>query len=325
MATDPLWIAETDVRDAVDLLDAVDAVEQALLLEAKGEGRTMEKTHVAWDGHTLHALGAALPGRAVVGTKTWAHTAGGATPLLLLWESASGRLLAVVEAFVLGQLRTAAVSAVATKWLAAADADELAIIGTGKQALPQVAAVAAVRPLRRVRVFSPTVEHRDGFAAQVAEAGFADDVVTAASVEAAVDGASIVTTATRAKEPFLDAAALEAGAHVNAIGAITPERRELTDDVVARCAVVAADSPDAARRLSAEVNTADSVRALSDVVAEAAGRPGGADLTLFKAMGIGLADVAVGVEVLERVRANGGGRTFPHPGKAQPKLRRGGS
>jgi len=75
MATDPLWIAETDVRDAVDLLDAVDAVEQALLLEAKGEGRTMEKTHVAWDGHTLHALGAALtrlaterPGLATVTT-----------------------------------------------------------------------------------------------------------------------------------------------------------------------------------------------------------------------------------------------------------------
>src|SRR3954465_1352973 len=135
----PKGRAEKEVSELIDLPAAIDAVEAGLRLEATGTGGTMEKAHVAWGGgHPLHALGAALPGRNVVGTKTWAHTEGGATPLLLLWQADSGRLLAVIEAFVLGQLRTAAVSAVATRWMAAPDATELAIIGSGKQALPQV-------------------------------------------------------------------------------------------------------------------------------------------------------------------------------------------
>lgn len=329
-AAGPVWIAEGDVREAIDLAGAIDAVEHGLRLEAKGEGLTMEKTHVAWDGHTLHAIGAALAGRDLVGTKTWAHTAGGATPLLVLWEAGSGRLRAIVEAFGLGQLRTAAVSAVATRWLADPAADELAIIGTGKQALPQVAAVAAVRSLSRVRVFSPDAAHRAAFADRVRAEGFAPAVDESATVEDAVAGAAIVTTATRAREPFLHAAMLAGGAHVNAIGAITPERRELGDDVAGLASEVVADSPDAARRLSAEITSAQTVRALSDVVAAGRQRPGGAELTLFKAMGIGLADVAVGAEVLDRVVAAGAGRPLPHPEKVPPRLggrgdRRGGT
>src|SRR3954452_329796 len=152
---DPKWLVEKEVSELIDLPAAIDAVEAGLRLEAAGQGRTMEKTHVAWGGgHTLHALGAALPGRGLAGTKTWAHTGGGATPLLIVWDAESIRLRAVIEAFVLGQLRTAAVSAVATRWMAATGADDMAIVGSGKQALPQVAAVAAVMPIRRFRVFS---------------------------------------------------------------------------------------------------------------------------------------------------------------------------
>src|SRR5436305_10750930 len=181
---DPKWLAEKEVSELIDLPAAIDAVEAGLRLEAAGAGETMEKTHVAWGGgHTLHALGAALPGRNVVGTKTWAHTAGGATPLLLLWEADSGRLVAVIEAFVLGQLRTAAVSAVATRWMAAPDAAELAIIGSGKQALPQVAAVLAMRPIERVRIFSPNAEHARALAVRVEQGGFDVETNVCASVE----------------------------------------------------------------------------------------------------------------------------------------------
>src|SRR3954454_714131 len=201
---DPKWLVEKEVSELIDLPSAIDAVEAGLRLEAAGQGATMEEKHVAWgDGHTLHALGAALPGRNVVGTKTWAHTGGGATPLLLLWEADSGRLLAVVEAFVLGQLRTAAVSAVATRWMARPDATEVAIIGSGKQALPQVAAVLAVRPIQRVRIFSPNSEHARALAVRIEQGEFGVYTDVCASVEAAVRDAAIVTTATRAREPFL--------------------------------------------------------------------------------------------------------------------------
>ena len=154
---DPRWLTERDVVELLDLPSAIDAVSAYLALEAAGEAVTMEKTHVAWDGgHTLHALGGVASGASLAGAKTWAHTAGGATPLLLLWDAGDGRLRAVIEAFALGQLRTASMSGVATRWSARPDAATMAVIGTGKQALAQVAAVAAVRPIRDLAVFSPT-------------------------------------------------------------------------------------------------------------------------------------------------------------------------
>jgi ornithine cyclodeaminase len=225
----------------------------------------------------------------------------------------------VIEAFVLGQLRTGAVSGVATRCLASADAEELALIGTGKQAMTQVAAVAAVRSLSRVRVFSPNPDHRSAFVARLGGAGFGFRIGEARSVADAVGGCPIITTATRAREPFLDASMVARGAHVNAIGAITPERREVSADIVRRAFVVA-DSPPAARRLAAELGEVTDIEALSQVVAEGRGRPTGADVTLFKAMGIGLADLAVAAAALERAEAQGIGRRFAHPEKAAPRL-----
>jgi ornithine cyclodeaminase len=105
----------------------------------------------------------------VVGTKTWTHTEGGANPLLILFDAANGQLVAVIEAFALGQLRTAAISGLATRWLAAPDAAEMALVGAGKQALAQVAAVAAVRKLGRVRVASRNPENAAAFAKRAAQ------------------------------------------------------------------------------------------------------------------------------------------------------------
>ncbi|MBO0706146.1 MAG: ornithine cyclodeaminase family protein, partial [Candidatus Dormibacteraeota bacterium] len=153
----PVWITEAEVVELTDLVRAMDAVEQGFVAEGEARAATMVKTQVSWqeDGpaHSLHAVGGVLTAAGLVGTKTWAHTHGGANPLLLLFGAEDGQLRAVVEAFALGQLRTAAVSGIATRRLATPDADVLAICGTGSQALPQVAAVAAARQLRHVRVF----------------------------------------------------------------------------------------------------------------------------------------------------------------------------
>src|SRR5438105_165769 len=136
-----LWITEADVVEMMDLREAIDALEQGLLAEARNEAQNMVKTHAEWGGGaTLHAIGAIFPQAGFVGTKTWAHTPGGATPLLVLLDATTGALKAIIEAFALGQMRTAAASGVATRWLARKDATEFAMIGTGKQALTQVAA-----------------------------------------------------------------------------------------------------------------------------------------------------------------------------------------
>lgn len=320
----PLWITEAEVVAHLDMARAIAALERGLVAEAAGEAANMAKTHAAWgDGDTLHAIGAVFSSRGVVGTKTWAHTAGGATPLLMLYDAHDGSLLAILEAFALGQFRTSAMSAVATRWLAAPDAGELAIIGTGKQSLPQVAAVAAVRPLRRVRVFSPTAAHREAFAARV-QATLGIEAIASPTVHAASAGAAIVTLATRATAPFLFNADVEPGTHVNAIGAIVPSRVEFDPTLLARAAVVAADSPETVRRLSREFRDFydggggawSGVAAVSTIVAQRRTRPPGADLTIFKAMGMGISDLALGIDVLDAARAAGFGRPLPAPARA---------
>lgn len=323
----PLWITEADVAAAMSLPEAVKALAAGLLLEAQGTARNMEKTHQIWGGHhTLHAIGAVVEGAHAVGTKTWAHTAGGATPLVTLWNSDTGKLEAVIEAFALGQMRTGGISGLAASYMAREDADELAIIGTGKQAMTQVAAVASVRKLRRIRVFSPNVERRAAFMGRLHLLLPDLALSEASSVAEAVKDAPIVTVVTRARTPVLFADMLVRGTHVNAVGAITPEREEISQDIFARCEAIAVDSIEAVKSLSAEFRKAfgegdwSRVKPLSELVAAKWQRPGNADLTLFKAMGMGLSDLALAIEIVKRVRAVGGGMPIPHPKPAQPRL-----
>ena len=113
-----VWLTEADVVALIDLQRAISAVETGLVAEASGAAENMAKTHVQWgSSNSLHAIGAAFTVTGIVGTKTWAHTPQGATPLLVLFDADSGELRAVIEAFALGQFRTGAVSGVATRWL----------------------------------------------------------------------------------------------------------------------------------------------------------------------------------------------------------------
>ena len=325
--SEPLWITEQDVVAAISLPEAIEALEKGLAFEAAGSARNMAKTHQIWGGHhTLHAIGAVVEGAHAVGTKTWAHTAGGATPLVTLWNSETGKLEAIIEAFALGQMRTGGISGVATARMAAEDADELAVIGTGKQAMTQVVAVAAVRTLKRIRVFSPNAENRQAFIGKLEKLLPQVSLVDATSVEAAVKNAPIVTAVTRAREPIVTSRMLAQGAHFNAVGAITPEREEFTQDVFERVDLIAVDMIESVQGLSAEfgkrfgVGDWSTVHPLSELVAGRVKRPNSADLTLFKAMGMGLSDLALGIEILRRVRETGGGRPIPHPKPAQPRL-----
>jgi ornithine cyclodeaminase len=327
-----LWISEADVVSVLDLPEAVAVLAAGFAAESAGRVISLEKTMASFaGGGTLHALGAAF--EALAGTKTWAHTPGGADPLLLLFDASTGGLVAAIEAFALGQLRTAATAGLATDRLARPDARHLGIIGTGKQALAQVAAVAAVRPIRHVRAFSRSPDRREAFAARVRDQLALSCAAVASAAEAA-DGADIVTLVTRATEPVLTAAMVRPGMHINAVGAIDLARREF-EPAILRHATVVTDSLSQARNLSAELReffgppasqTAGPpdgwrrVRALGDVVREAAGRSANDEVSLFKGMGSGVADLAIGAEVLARVRAAGGGIPVVRGGRAAPAL-----
>src|SRR5262249_26305159 len=118
----------------------------------------------------------------------------------LLYSSLDGKLKAIIEADLLGQIRTGAASGVATKLLAKADANTPAVIGTGKQSRTQIAAVCAVRPITQVKVFSRTAEHREAYARSV-EKELGVEVLPASSGQACVAEADVVVTITKSAEP----------------------------------------------------------------------------------------------------------------------------
>lgn len=317
--SEPLWIAEEEAAALLSLPEAIEALARAHRLYAGGEARNMVKTQAQAGTSNLHAVGAVMPGEDVAGTKTWMHTPGGAQPLLILFSPGDGRVMAVIEAFALGQRRTGATSALATRLLARPESATLALVGTGKQAAAQAEAVAAVRPIAAISVFGRDAERRAACAERVrgrVEAHVREEP----SLESALATADVVTVVTRAAEPFLSGSMLPRGVHVNGVGAILPDRRELDVSAVAACDLIAVDSLDQAKSASGELREAvaegaiawEDVHELGAVLAGAApGRADASQITFFKAMGVGIADVALGAEVLRRASAEGAGAPLP--------------
>lgn len=328
MTKAPIWITEAEVVSLIDLPGAMDALEGILAMEARGEAENMPKTHLmVGENDAMHAIGASVAGAGLCGTKTWVNVGGKSSTVLILFSLEDGACEAVIEATALGQMRTGAMTGVGTRWLAPADAGEMAIIGTGKQAMTQAAACAAARRPGHIRVHSRSPEKREAFADALRSA-LDVEVTTASSVAEAVRDAPLITLITNATEPFLDSAMVAAGAHINAMGAIVPKRVEFEPAILDRCAVVAVDTVDGVRDLSNEFQAYygggngswDDVVPISRIIAESRRRPDDADLTLFKAMGMGMSDLALGIEILKRARAAGAGHPLPERVRKPPRL-----
>ena len=324
----PLWITEADVVELISLPEAIDALEGTLALEAEGRSANLPKTHLMVGANdAMHAIGAAVAGEGICGFKTWVNLQGKSETTLTLFSLDDGACLGVMEATALGQMRTASVTGVGTRRLALEGADEMGIVGTGKQSLPQIAAVHAVRPLKSVRVSSRNPETRATFAEAVTAALGISAIPVDTPAEAVTD-APIVTLITNSTEAFLTADMLAKGSHLNAMGAIVPARREFTDDVFDRADVIAVDSIRSVRDLSAEFRThcgdddvawAD-VRTIASIIAADQARPADADVTLFKAMGMGISDLALAIEIYKRARAANRGHAVPERVKLPPRL-----
>ena len=207
---------------------------------------------------------------------------------ILLFDPGSGAPLAMLDGRLITEMRTAAVSAVATRHLARPDARVLAILGSGVQAGSHLEALRLVRDLEEVRVWSP--RNAAAFAAR-------HGVRAAASVPEAVRGADLIVVATSARTPVLRGKWLSPGAHVNAVGACRPDWRELDDDLV-RGARLYVESREAATRESGDVMAGTVVAELGEVVAGTApGRQTDDEVTLFKSVGVAAEDIAAAVLV----------------------------
>ena len=234
---------------------------------------------------------------------------------ILLLDPDTGALIALMDGRYITEARTAAVSAVSARHLARADASTLAILGTGVQARSHLEALAAVRPIRDVRVWSPTPASRERFVAEMS--GHVPAAITAAaSAEAAVRGADIIALVTSSPSPVVEAAWVAAGAHVISVGACRPDQREMDPALVARARLVV-DSRAAALVESGDVvlglaegrfDVGHVAGELGDVVRGAlAGRTSADEITIFKSLGMAVEDVVAADLVYRRALESGAG------------------
>ncbi len=314
-----LILREADVDELVTMADMIDVLDEALRAQATGAATNEPRHRVRVpNGGTLHLMGAAWPGRGVLGFKAYTGFRPKTRFLVTLYDSQSGALLALIEADRLGQLRTGAASGVATRYMAR-EADDPAGLtvgcyGTGFQAETQIEAVLAVRRVRAVRVYSRTPAKRTAFAARLnARLGVP---VEAVKDPAAAAQADIIITATTAREPVLEAEWVRPGTHINAAGANSLSRRELPEALVGRADRVVVDSRDQARLEATDLLLPvergllywEQVAELREVVGgQVSGRQDATEITLFKSLGLALEDIAAGWLVYQRALAEGVG------------------
>jgi ornithine cyclodeaminase/alanine dehydrogenase-like protein (mu-crystallin family) len=318
-----LVLNQEEVERLLDMEGCIDAMANALSSLANGEVHVPLRVVVRPEGEdTLMGLMPAHRGggRPLYSLKTVcviphnpqrgldAHQG-----TVTLFDGETGETRAIMNASAITAIRTAAVSAVATRLLAREDARELGILGAGVQARSHLESLRLVRDFDRVRIYSPTAEHAQAVAA---EAG----AEAVGSAEEAVRGADVVVTATSSVGPVLRREWLKEGAHVNVVGGRPPEMREVDVATVADSAFYvdrresaeneAFDYRDA---LEADAIGPDHIRGeLGEVLIGAApGRTSTEQLTVFRSLGLAVEDLAAAEYVVRRAHEAGVGVEVP--------------
>jgi ornithine cyclodeaminase/alanine dehydrogenase-like protein (mu-crystallin family) len=321
-----ILLRHEDIVDILTMREAIEAVRAGFQEQATGQAQVPQRITIdstagfGW----LRVMPAILNGSGVMGYKAMHSTPKvGVRYLVALYDLRTGALLAQMDADWLTQLRTSATAGLGTDLLARADVQEAGLLGSSEQARALLRAMAAVRPFRRVRVFSPTPANREAFAREMS-AALGLEVVAVDSAEAAVAGADLVGSAIRpGPQPALHAAWLAPGTHVNAISSVRPEARELEEVVWQRANVVAVDERDhvfdsgdgRAALASGSIRAADTVELRELVSGQHPGRERPEQITLLKTVGFALLDLVLANAIYRKASERGLGEDlgdFPH-------------
>ncbi|HWZ86697.1 MAG TPA: ornithine cyclodeaminase family protein [Thermoanaerobaculia bacterium] len=320
-----LVVNQAEVPRLLPMKECIEVMARTFAALARGEA-TMPQRQIVWLPDRTGALGvmpAQLTGLGVLGLKavsffprnegTELDSHQGA---VLLFEGGRGRLLAVIDATSVTAVRTAAVTALATRLLAREDAGDLALVGSGVQARTHLEALLLVRKIRRVRVASKTPDRARSFAERESKR-HGVGITPCASAREAVEGADIVCTLTSSREPVVRGEWLAPGAHVNAVGSSVASARELDAAAVSRARLFV-DRREAALAEAGDFLLARSEGAVTDahilaelgevVIGSAPGRTSPSELTLFKSVGLAIEDVAAAQHIHGKARGSGFGR-----------------
>jgi alanine dehydrogenase len=302
----PIYINENDVTEFLDMPTAVQSLRDAFAALARGEGNIVPRTRWAFEDRRLNVMGGGL-----VTQHRYALKSYGSGAFHVLLYSMQG-LLAIIEANVLGQIRTGAATGVATEKMARPEGKKVALIGTGRQARAQAHALKAVGMLSELAVAARTRDKLEAFCAKLApELGV--PVRAAASSEEAVASADIVVAATNSATPVVMNSWLKPGTHVVGMGANAANRREIDPEIVLRASLLVTDDIPQAKTEAAEfidlakagkLDWAD-VKPLAEIVTASRIPREASAITLFKSLGVGLEDVAAASIIYDRAMASG--------------------
>jgi ornithine cyclodeaminase/alanine dehydrogenase-like protein (mu-crystallin family) len=298
-APDLPFLAEASIGRVLRLEDLIPAMERALIDFSAGRVLQPVRSIIAVPQHNgLMGVMPAVYGD-IMGSKLVNVYPGNAAldlpthqAIIAIFRSDTGEPIAMMDGRLITELRTAAVSAVATKLLAPPAARTLAILGSGVQARAHVRALSLVRKFDEIRVWSRNPQHAQALAGEIG--------ATATSAEEAVRGADVVVTCTNSPDPVLRGAWLKPGVLINAVGAVGPTRRELDDDAMRGAVVV--DSRDAALQESGDVllTEAEISAELGELLSGSKPLPR-AEITVFKSLGLAVEDLAAAKLVLEKL------------------------
>jgi len=291
----PLFLDEKQVRQHLRMADLVPAMEKALIDFSAGKVTQPVRSVIKVDppggffgmmpALTSEGLGIKIVTFYATNAKRGIPTH---MATIFLVDPETGTPLAVMDGRLITEMRTAAVSAAATKLLAAPDAEILATLGSGVQARSHAEALRLVRNFEEIRVWSPTREHAERFAKEIGAKPM--------STEEAVRDADVVVTATNSTTAVLNGSWLKPGCHINAVGACRPDWRELDDEAMQN--VVFVDSREAAMKESGDVilSGAKIYAELGEVLASKVPSRT-SETTIFKSLGMAVEDIAAAMLV----------------------------
>lgn len=319
-----LIVSQSDVRQLLPMGECMDVMVEALTALARGEA-ILPLRPILWLPDKVGALGmmpSYLANIRAVGLKVITVFQGNHGTqydshqgAVLLFETKHGQLQSIMDASSITAIRTAAVSGVATRLLARANAKSLAILGSGVQAKTHLAAMIEARPITTVRVWSRNAEHAQHFAERESRR-YGIPVTPAATVEDAVAGADIICTTTATREPILNGEWIAPGTHINAVGSSVPFAREL-DTAAVRNARLFVDRRESTLNEAGDFLLAKKEGAIGDdhIVGEIGelllntveGRRTPEEITLFKSLGLAVEDLAAADYVYKKALEAGAG------------------
>lgn len=317
-ASDVLILSGNDVRALLSMKDCIEIIDRTMRSISRGGVQLPLRTvmKLPFDGNLFASMPGFIDEAQILGAKLIAvypaNPGRGRSShmgVIVLFDPHTGAPAAFVDAAEVTAIRTAAASAVATRALANPDASELALLGTGEQAREHLCSMAAVRQLRRVRVWGRSAERAEALAADGRRLGLPIEAV--ASAREAVVGADLICTTTGAHDPILYGEWIEPGAHVNLVGASIATTREADDSVVTRScffvdyrASALAQAGEFLHARQAGLVKESHIRGeIGEVLnGTVVGRRAASEITVYKSLGNAAQDLAVAQDLADRAR-----------------------